>query len=840
MKLARLILLLAVLVGAGVVLTPTALAKSQTIQGTAFVDGAAVPDGTVVQAYRAGVLIGTSTTPITTQGTYRLSLSDVNDGETLTFKLVSGGLTHPADESKTLAASDPEPLTFTLTGHADSYSGVTKLEGVLTPNLPVKAFIAGQLVASTTSSSIGTYVLKVPGSIGNQILFTVSTRDIDTPRILAGGQSVPLDLDGVNHAPQSLAITGTGYTKTGTYSPTVSAADYDDLAGDTMTYSVAWGWNTAPSTTSGKASNSTYAPSTTYPSTGTRTLTFYANDTTNAGASLQQTVKYDAAAPTTTLTASPGVPNGNAGWWKTTRPTFTLTATDPTLSDGTSGSGISIRSYRWNNGSTSAYTSTVTSLEGTNTVGYWATDVATNQESQNNYQFRVDTSSPTGTISPLPQYTLTSSIALSWTTSDATSGWASGDIYYKPPGATTWTLWLSSLTNTSATFPASSDGLWSFYIAGTDVAGNSRAAPAAETTPDATTTVSTAQLTTSASYSTLPDVTGNWTTRPSINITANQSGTIHYAWNPNLTNAAWASSAHVLGGPGVHLQPDYGCNILSYYAVANGVTEARHHDRVCVFTHTQTAPADIIADAVWTRPSRTLTSSLDPTAQDVATAVWGHQNRSLTTASLTALDVWSHHTRTITSSIDPNAAQVAAAVWNARPQDHAANDTFGKLVQDTTTRFDAIPGLVDARLAPTLEAALQRYDERTRTHLATSLTPIRQNVSELRDIASRPTAVQRLGENVAAFVNDPPRSSSAWRDFATDSADALRPSTPLHWLSLIVAAFAVLVAVVLRPRQRRARERRATRWRRAGLWATAALVIALTYVGDGIANAATP
>lgn len=58
-----------------------------------------------------------------------------------------------------------------------------------------------------------------------------------------------------------------------------------------------------------------------------------------------------------------------------------------------------------------------------------------------------------------------------------------------------------------------------------------------------------------------------------------------------------------------------------------------------------------------------------PSAGDIASAVWTHLSRTLTSGGggggLTAAEVWSHGNRTLTDQpVPPSEADIAAAVWN--------------------------------------------------------------------------------------------------------------------------------------------------------------------------------
>lgn len=106
------------------------------------------------------------------------------------------------------------------------------------------------------------------------------------------------------------------------------------------------------------------------------------------------TIKVDTVKPSTSLLLNPLAPNGTNGWYKTTAPTFTLTATD------TSGSGVGSTSYQIDAGATVPYAGVVTVPEGQHTVSYWSTDAAGNVETTHTTAtIKVDVTKPTDALS---------------------------------------------------------------------------------------------------------------------------------------------------------------------------------------------------------------------------------------------------------------------------------------------------------------------------------------------------------------------------------------------------------------------------------------------------------
>ena len=159
----------------------------------------------------------------------------------------------------------------------------------------------------------------------------------------------------------------------------------------------------------------------------------------------------DTTAPTTTHT----IAAANAAGWYTTRPSFTLAATD-----GTGGSGVASTEYRIAGGAWTPYTAAVSVTgEGSRLIEYRSTDSAGNVESIKSLTVKIDTVNPT--VSDAVTGDATKTVTL--TATDATSGVAS--IEYQTGDATTWTTYSAPLTfNTPGTYVVR-------YRA-TDVAGN--------------------------------------------------------------------------------------------------------------------------------------------------------------------------------------------------------------------------------------------------------------------------------------------------------------------------------------------------------------------------------
>ncbi|MBU4347356.1 Ig-like domain repeat protein, partial [Patescibacteria group bacterium] len=91
--------------------------------------------------------------------------------------------------------------------------------------------------------------------------------------------------------------------------------------------------------------------------------------------------------PETTLTANPVSPDGSNNWY-VTAPTITLTCSDTI-------NGCFKTYYKWGTSGTYAeYTEILTASEGADTLYYYSIDMAGNEETANNQEFKVDTTDP--------------------------------------------------------------------------------------------------------------------------------------------------------------------------------------------------------------------------------------------------------------------------------------------------------------------------------------------------------------------------------------------------------------------------------------------------------------
>jgi hypothetical protein len=224
----------------------------------------------------------------------------------------------------------------------------------------------------------------------------------------------------------------------------------------------------------------------------------------NAAASILTTVKVDSVAPVTTITLSPTTPNGSAGWYKATAPTFTLTATD-------SASGVATRFYQIDGGTTQTYTVAVSIPNGQHTISYWSQDNAGNVESTNTTAtIKVDIVNPANALTLTTksgggsflsgstvfyQGSAAGSFKIQNAVTDADSGAASSTFAALGGTPTGWTHTTPDAQTTPAGGPYASNVFsWlnatssspTEVVTGADAAGNTTNAPTLTFTNDST------------------------------------------------------------------------------------------------------------------------------------------------------------------------------------------------------------------------------------------------------------------------------------------------------------------------------------------------------------------
>ena len=278
----------------------------------------------------------------------------------------------------------------------------------------------------------------------------------------------------------------------------------------------------------------------------TVTVTDPAGNASSALAISEFTV--DTTPPVTSApTITPSTPNGSSGWYKTTAPTVTLLATDAT-------SGVSKKHYKWNvSGSYQDYTTAFNALEGDNTLYYYSSDVAGNDETAKTVELKVDITLPTVSAFTIP--TISNSLTVSINSLTASDNVAvTGYLVNESPSIPSVgdSGWVSSAPTTH-TF--GSVGNKTLYAWAKDAAGNISTSLSRIVAVDTTNPVTT--LTPAIS----PDGDNGWyKTVPTLTITALDTGGtgvdhIYYNWN-SASYAIYSTS----------LTPAEGRNTLYYYS----------------------------------------------------------------------------------------------------------------------------------------------------------------------------------------------------------------------------------------------------------------------------------
>jgi chitodextrinase len=241
-----------------------------------------------------------------------------------------------------------------------------------------------------------------------------------------------------------------------------------------------------------------------------------------------RTVRVDSFAPVTSRTVTPLNPTGDNGWYLA-YPTISLSATD------SSGSGVADVLYHWDSDGDQPYTSgNIQSTEGDHTLHYHATDVASNSESDQTLQIKVDKTLPTDPVVSSPSHTVGTwsndrMIDISFPgASDSVSGLDGYSFEWSNQPGTIPDVEKDIEENVTALskWPLS-NGTWYFHMKAKDNAGNW------------TNTVhlgpfyidSQAPLTgISLSPSSEDGDNGWYRTTPAITLTRNENGTSYYSW----------------------------------------------------------------------------------------------------------------------------------------------------------------------------------------------------------------------------------------------------------------------------------------------------------------------
>ena len=220
-------------------------------------------------------------------------------------------------------------------------------------------------------------------------------------------------------------------------------------------------------------------------SDGNHTVEYYSEDVAGNREAVQSVqVPVDTTPPATT--ATPAGTAGNAGWWRSDVQ-VSLAASD-------AASGVAFTRYRVDGAAAwiDYAHPFVVSGDGAHTVEYRSWDRAGNTEAVQTLDLRIDTASPTSTITTLSDGDwISGTVGVAGTAADATSGVAS--VAWSSDGGSTWqgasgtTSWSASWDTT-----AGPDGDYLVCSRAEDVAGNREAETCitvhVDNTPPSTTT----------------------------------------------------------------------------------------------------------------------------------------------------------------------------------------------------------------------------------------------------------------------------------------------------------------------------------------------------------------
>ncbi|MBU2565089.1 MAG: PKD domain-containing protein, partial [Candidatus Thermoplasmatota archaeon] len=249
---------------------------------------------------------------------------------------------------------------------------------------------------------------------------------------------------------------------------------------------------------------------------------------------------------TTTPTGSIVINSGDT-YTTSTSVTLTLSASDAT-------SGVYQMCFSNDNTTYTAWEAygtskawTLTTGDGTKTVYVKYKNGAGLVSSAYSDTIILDTVDPTSSVSALPEFETTTSFTVSWSGSDATSGIASYDIYYKDGSAGTWTNWLIATTLTSSTFTGTDGHTYYFLSGATDNAGNAEVLAGGDgdtsTTIDATAPTGSISINSGDAYTTSTSVTltlsASDTTSGVAQMCFSNDGTTYTAWEAYATSKSW-------------------------------------------------------------------------------------------------------------------------------------------------------------------------------------------------------------------------------------------------------------------------------------------------------------
>lgn len=188
------------------------------------------------------------------------------------------------------------------------------------------------------------------------------------------------------------------------------------------------------------------------------------NSSLDQMAALPGVIRYDATPPNLAVTLSPAP---SASGWYRSPVLVTIEASDDL-------SGLAQVTWQVNDQPPANSLSFLISDDGSHTLQVRTLDVAGNIN-QEEHQLRIDTQAPQAQLMPLPSYHRETAIPVQWSGNDgepAGSGLAGFDVQVRQGSDGAWQSWLSSVSDTGASYTGQRGQAYSFRVRAIDAAGN--------------------------------------------------------------------------------------------------------------------------------------------------------------------------------------------------------------------------------------------------------------------------------------------------------------------------------------------------------------------------------
>ncbi|MHB0976505.1 MAG: OmpL47-type beta-barrel domain-containing protein, partial [Candidatus Aquicultorales bacterium] len=433
--------------------------------------------------------------------------------------------------------------------------------------------VLGWSAASDSASGLASYELYIDGSLNKTLGASETTATPNAPLTEGSHTWYVKAIDNAGNSTTSSTYTLTVDAGPPTTALSTSPAAPDGIDGwfvtsPTITLTASEPGSTYYSWTSSSGPWTAYSAPIAAPE-GQNTLYYYSVDTAGNDETVKsEPLKVDTADPATSLTTDPAAPDGANGWFST-MPSVTLS--------GEAGATVY---YQWDGtgGAWTTYAAPFNGLEGDHTLYYYSVDQAGNAEAHNSRQIKVDTGSPSSTITvPANGATLTgSAYTVTGTADNGASGVSlveisiNGGAWQAATGTASWTY--------SWTLPA--DGSYTIRSRATDGSG-SQETPG----PGVTVTVDNSDpVTTLTNDPATPDGANGWyVTIPTATLSVSEPATTYYQWDS--TSGAWTTYGGAFSVPS-------GAHTLYYYSVDSiGNTEPTQNHEFKVDSADPTDPS---------------------------------------------------------------------------------------------------------------------------------------------------------------------------------------------------------------------------------------------------------